>query len=51
MGWVQKEIRLGARSRGFHLVTAEILQQLPELREFRVGLATSLFSTPPLRWL
>ena len=39
MGWVQKEIRLGARSRGFHLVTAEILQQLPELREFRVGLA------------
>ena len=39
MGWVQKEIRLEARRRGFHLVTAEIGQQLPELRDFRVGLA------------
>ena len=39
MTWLQKEIRLGARSRGFHLVTAEIGQQLPELRDFRVGLA------------
>ena len=39
MSWVQKEIRLGARSRGFHLVTSEIMQQLPELREIRVGLA------------
>jgi secondary thiamine-phosphate synthase enzyme len=39
MGWIQKEIRLEAFSRGFHLVTAEISQQLPELRDFRVGLA------------
>lgn len=39
MGWIQKEINLGARSRGFHLVTAEIMQQLPELRTFGVGLA------------
>jgi len=39
MGWTQKEIRLGARSRGFHLVTAEISQQLPELRDFNIGLA------------
>lgn len=39
MGWIQKEIRLGAKRRGFHLVTSEILQHLPELRTFRMGLA------------
>ena len=36
--WLQKEIRLKARDRGFHLVTTEILSQLPELKEVRVGL-------------
>jgi secondary thiamine-phosphate synthase enzyme len=36
--WVQKQIRLKGRSRGFHLVTDEILQQLPELSNFRVGM-------------
>ena len=35
--WIQKEIRLKARSRGFHLVTDEILQQLPELGQISVG--------------
>jgi len=28
-----------AKSRGFHLVTREVVEQLPELAEFRVGLA------------
>ncbi|NWF37183.1 secondary thiamine-phosphate synthase enzyme YjbQ [Mariprofundus sp. KV] len=37
--WKQKTVRLQAKSRGFHLVTREVLEQLPELREFRVGLA------------
>ncbi len=37
--WIQREIRLAAKSRGFHLVTAEIVQQLPELQQLRVGLA------------
>ena len=36
--WLQKEIRLKARDRGFHLVTTEILNQLPELRKIGVGL-------------
>ena len=35
----QKEIHLTPKKRGFHLVTREILEQLPELREFSVGLA------------
>lgn len=36
--WLQKEIRLRARSRGFHLVTDEILDQFAELRGMRVGM-------------
>jgi len=36
--WQQKTIRLSPRARGFHLVTAEILQQLPEIGRYRCGL-------------
>ena len=37
--WHQRQIRLRPRPRGFHLVTREIVEALPELRELRVGLA------------
>jgi secondary thiamine-phosphate synthase enzyme len=37
--WHQRRIRLQPRSRGFHLVTREVVEALPELRELRVGLA------------
>ena len=36
--WIQKEIRLDARPRGFHLVTDELLHELPELRNIRIGM-------------
>jgi len=36
--WIQKQINLKARSRGFHLVTGEIVQQLPEMQNINVGL-------------
>jgi secondary thiamine-phosphate synthase enzyme len=36
--WFQKEIRLKARVRGFHLITEEILKQLPELGKVSVGM-------------
>jgi secondary thiamine-phosphate synthase enzyme len=36
--WVQRKIELPARPRGFHLVTAEVLDALPELREISVGI-------------
>jgi secondary thiamine-phosphate synthase enzyme len=36
--WVQREIRLRPRPRGFHLVTREVLEGIPELREVNVGL-------------
>ena len=34
--WVQKEIRLKARPRGFHIVTDEIVRQLPELAQYSI---------------
>ena len=39
MTWLQREITLLPKRRGFHLVTQEIAAQLPELRQYRVGLA------------
>ncbi|SET20964.1 secondary thiamine-phosphate synthase enzyme [Nitrosomonas marina] len=36
--WLQKQIKLNPRSRGFHLVTDEIALQLPELKNFNIGL-------------
>lgn len=39
MAVLQKQIRLKARVRGFHLVTREILEQLPELSNFSMGMA------------
>jgi secondary thiamine-phosphate synthase enzyme len=36
--WIQRELRLGARPRGFHLVTGELLEGLPELRQMAVGM-------------
>jgi secondary thiamine-phosphate synthase enzyme len=37
--WHQRQLRLRPRPRGFHLVTREIVDALPELGELRVGLA------------
>ena len=37
--WKQTSIRLKAKPRGFHLITREIVNQLPELADFSVGLA------------
>jgi secondary thiamine-phosphate synthase enzyme len=36
--WFQKTIGLKARPRGFHLITEEILRQLPELKHVSVGM-------------
>ncbi|SHK05877.1 secondary thiamine-phosphate synthase enzyme YjbQ [Rhodothermus profundi] len=36
--WMQRIITLRPRPRGFHLITEEVLAQLPELRLVRVGL-------------
>ena len=35
--WIQKEISLSAKSRGFHLVTSEILENIPAIRTIKCG--------------
>ncbi|HGJ5859225.1 MAG TPA: secondary thiamine-phosphate synthase enzyme YjbQ [Arsenophonus nasoniae] len=37
--WYQKQIKLCSRPRGFHLITAEIMRQLPEISRIAVGIA------------
>jgi secondary thiamine-phosphate synthase enzyme len=36
--WLQKEINLKPKARGFHLITTELLRELPELRNFKIGM-------------
>ncbi len=37
MSWLQRRITLGPFRRGFHLVTRQIVEALPELAGYRVG--------------
>jgi secondary thiamine-phosphate synthase enzyme len=39
MDWIQRNIALAPKPRGFHLVTAEIVGHVPEIQNFRVGIA------------
>jgi len=36
--WIQRQIDLAARPRGFHLITDEVVGALPELHRLQVGL-------------
>lgn len=36
--WIQREIQLPAHRRGFHLITRDIVNALPELSQLHVGL-------------
>lgn len=36
--WWQREITLKARARGFHLITRDIVEQMPELHLVKLGL-------------
>ena len=38
MEWIQREITLSGRPRGFHLITDELLGSLPELRQIQIGM-------------
>jgi secondary thiamine-phosphate synthase enzyme len=37
--WIQEQITLRPRSRGFHLITDEVVDGVPELRSLRIGIA------------
>lgn len=39
MPWIRRDITLRPRPRGFHLITGEVVDAVPELRGIRVGLA------------
>ena len=39
MNYIQKEFKLSPKHRGFHLITSEILNNVPELRNFKIGIA------------
>jgi secondary thiamine-phosphate synthase enzyme len=36
--WIQRTLRLDPRPRGFHLITSEVLDAVPEIASFSVGL-------------
>ena len=36
--WIQKEISLNPRQRGFHLITDQVLKHLPEVQEIELGI-------------
>lgn len=38
MQWMQRSVTLEPKPRGFHLVTEEVLKQMPEVRDVAVGL-------------
>lgn len=37
--WHQKNITLSPKSRGYHIITDEVLQEIPEIQNFNTGLA------------
>ena len=39
MKFIQKQITLTSRKRGFHLITQDIMREIPELRDFGKGIA------------
>jgi len=36
--WIQKEVLLKSRNRGFHLITDELMNELSELRDIKTGM-------------
>jgi secondary thiamine-phosphate synthase enzyme len=38
LSWVQRTVRLPPQKRGFHLITRQVVEALPELPEFGVGM-------------
>ena len=36
--WIQKTIALSPKSRGFHIITNDVLENIPELKDLRTGI-------------
>ena len=39
MTWFQKTVHLKTKSRGCHLITREIEKQVPEIEQYKIGMA------------
>lgn len=39
MPWIQKEFLLSPKGRGFHLITNEVLKNIPEIKSIKTGIA------------
>ena len=37
MGWLQRELVVSSKKRGFTLITDEVLRQIPEISHYKVG--------------
>lgn len=37
--WIQKEIQLSPKSRGYHIITGEIIREVPDIKKISTGLA------------
>lgn len=37
--WIQKEIQLSPKSRGYHIITDEVLREIPEIKDIETGIA------------
>lgn len=37
--WIQRQITLAERPRGIHIITEELLRQIPEIYDYKIGLA------------
>ena len=36
--WIQKTITLPPKSRGFHIITHDVLENIPELKDLKTGI-------------
>ena len=36
--WIQKTITLSPKSRGFHIITHDVLKNIPEIKDFKTGI-------------
>lgn len=39
MKWIQRKTFIAKKARGFHIVTREIVNSIPEIKEIRIGIA------------
>ena len=36
--WIQKNIEIGSKPRGFHIITDQVINQTPEIKKIKIGI-------------